>query len=91
MIYGRRQQIGQLTLITWLAYKKRGKMIITETVEKNGYAFTHNYSNENYKIRQMETGTIYGEAYDLTTKNYAYEETDEEILVLDEDVTNSIF
>ena len=34
------------------------------------------YSDEGYKIRQIETGIIYDEAIDLESKNYTYEETD---------------
>ena len=34
------------------------------------------YSDEGFKIRQIETGIIYDEAIDLESKNYTYEETD---------------
>lgn len=34
------------------------------------------YSDEGFKIRQIETDTLYDEAIDLESKNYTYEETD---------------
>ena len=37
------------------------------------------YSNENYKIKQLETGIIYDEAIDIENSNYTYEETSEKI------------
>lgn len=35
------------------------------------------YSDENYRIRQVETGSIFDEAIDVETSNYTYEETAE--------------
>ena len=37
------------------------------------------YSDENFKIKQIETGIIYDEAIDLESSNYTYIETDEKI------------
>ena len=37
------------------------------------------YSDENYKILQLETGYIYDEAIDIESANYTYEETNEKI------------
>ena len=37
------------------------------------------YSNQNLKIRQIETGIIYDEAVDVIPCRYTYEETDEPI------------
>ena len=37
------------------------------------------YSDEGYKIIQIETGNIYNEAIDVEDKNYIYQETDEKI------------
>ena len=37
------------------------------------------YSNENYKIKQLETGIIYDEAIDIENSNYTYEETSKKI------------
>ena len=34
------------------------------------------YSDEGFKIRQVETGIIYDEAIDIESKHYTYEETD---------------
>ena len=34
------------------------------------------YSDEGFKIKQIETGIIYDEAIDLESKHYTYEETD---------------
>lgn len=42
------------------------------------------YSDENYKIRQEETGNIYDEAIDIEDKNYIYTETEERIETLEE-------
>lgn len=45
---------------------------------KNGVKLTKTYSNNNYKIKQVETGIIYAEAYDIPNR-YTYVETDEKI------------
>ena len=37
------------------------------------------YSNQNFKIRQIETGIVYDEAVDVIPCRYTYEETDEQI------------
>ena len=37
------------------------------------------YSNEGYKILQVETGVIYDEAIDIETSNYTYQETEEKV------------
>ena len=34
------------------------------------------YSDEGYKIKQIETNAIYDEAIDVETSNYTYKETD---------------
>lgn len=34
------------------------------------------YSDEGYKIRQIETGSIYDDAIDVVPCRYTYEETD---------------
>jgi hypothetical protein len=43
----------------------------------DGVNLYRTYSDEQYKIRQIETGNIYDEAIDIETSNYTYEETDE--------------
>ena len=37
------------------------------------------YSDEGFKIRQIETGIIFDDALDLESANYTYEETEEKI------------
>ena len=49
-------------------------MIITELIE-DGNRVRH-YSDERYKIRQVETGIIYDDAVDYIPCIYTYEETD---------------
>ena len=46
---------------------------------KDGVKLYKTYSDENYKIRQIETGYIYDEAIDVESANYTYEETNEKI------------
>ena len=47
-------------------------MIKTEILENN---LIRHYSDENFKIRQIETNRIYDEAIDLMPCRYTYEET----------------
>ena len=42
---------------------------------KNGHVLIHTYSDINMKIRQIESGEIYDDAYDEPNV-YTYEETD---------------
>lgn len=52
-------------------------MLIQENyICKNGVVLTHTYSDNGYKIRQIETGDLYDEAYDIPNK-YTYEESEE--------------
>lgn len=37
------------------------------------------YSDEGYKIKQIETGFIYDEAIDVENAPYTYEETEEKV------------
>ena len=37
------------------------------------------YSDEGFKIRQVETGIIFDDALDLESASYTYEETEEKI------------
>lgn len=57
-------------------------MIQTELLE-NGERIKH-YSDENLKIRQIETGIVYDDAVDVLPCNYTYEETDEPIEINEE-------
>lgn len=45
----------------------------------DGVNLYRTYSDENYKIRQIQTGIIYDEAIDVEDSGYTYEETDEKI------------
>ena len=45
----------------------------------DGVKLYKTYSDENFKIRQIETGTIYEEAIDVENSGFTYEETDEKI------------
>lgn len=49
-------------------------MIIEEYIEDN--TRVRHYSDENFKIRQIETGIIYNDAVDVLPCKYSYEETD---------------
>jgi hypothetical protein len=47
---------------------------------KDGVNLYRTYSDEGFKIKQLETGNIYEEAIDIEDAIYTYEETDEKIL-----------
>ena len=49
-----------------------------EYICKNGVVLTHTWSDEDYYIEQVETGTIYADAYDIPN-TYTYKETDVKI------------
>ena len=51
-------------------------MIIKENVKINNVCFIYTYSDSQYIIKQVETGELYGEAYDLADLPKEYEETD---------------
>lgn len=46
---------------------------------KDGVNLYRTYSDEGFKIKQLETGNIYEEAIDIEDAIYTYEETDEKI------------
>lgn len=50
---------------------------------KDGVNLYKTYSDEGYRIKQVETGSIYDEAIDIETTSYTYQETDEKIAVDD--------
>ena len=56
-------------------------MIVKEfyKTRTDGVNLYKTYSNENYKILQVETGIIYDEAIDVEGANYTYKETEEKI------------
>ena len=53
-------------------------MIIQEILADNP-DLMRTYSDTGYKIRQIDTGIVYGEAIDLINTTHQYEETDEKI------------
>lgn len=61
-------------------------MIVREFYRQreDGVNLYRTYSDENYKIRQVETGVIYDEAIDVEGAEYTYEETEEKIEELEE-------
>lgn len=61
--------------------------ILTEYVE-NGERIRH-YSDQNFKIRQIETDILYDEAVDALPCRYTYEETDEPIETLNEEIEDT--
>ena len=54
-------------------------MIIEEIVTINNRKLRHIYSSSNKYIQQVETNTIYSEAYDTLKSNYHYIETEKEL------------
>lgn len=56
-------------------------MIVKEyyTTRKDGVNLHRTYSDNNFKIKQVETGIVYDEAIDIESSNYTYVETDEKI------------
>ena len=60
-----------------------------EYVCANGVILTYTYSDNNKKIRQIETGNIYDDAYDIPNR-YTYEETDIEsdLPIVEEPIDN---
>ena len=59
-------------------------MIVKEKVKINDTDFIYTYSDRQCLIKQVETGELYGEAYDLAELPKEYEETDIKI----DDVNN---
>lgn len=56
-------------------------MVIKEFFEQrdDGVNLFRTYSDENFRIRQIETGFVYDEAIDVESASFTYEETDEKI------------
>ena len=50
-------------------------MILKKNVKINGTDFIYTYSDSQYIIKQIETGELYAEAYDLAELPKEYEET----------------
>ena len=51
-------------------------MIKQEEVILGGNTFLHTYSDSNFYIEQIETGSIYDETYDVIPCRFTYCETD---------------
>lgn len=45
----------------------------------DGVNLYRTYSDEQYKIKQLETGNVYDDAIDVENAPYTYEETEEKI------------
>lgn len=56
-------------------------MIVKEfyLTREDGVNLYRTYSDENYKIRQVETNIVYDEAIDVENAEYTYKETEEKI------------
>ena len=61
-------------------------MIVREfyKTREDGVNLYRTYSDENYKIRQIKTDTVYDEAIDVEGAEYTYEETEEKIDIPEE-------
>lgn len=57
-------------------------MIVIEMLDQevNGKKLKKTYSNEDFLIRQEQTGYIYESAIDIEDSQYTYVETDEKII-----------
>ena len=51
-------------------------MIVKEKVKINDVDFIYTYSDGQYLIKQIETGELYSDAYDLAELPKEYDETD---------------
>ena len=51
---------------------------------EDGVNLYKTYSDEGYKIRQIQTGAVYDEAIDVENAPYTYAETDEKVVVVEE-------
>lgn len=60
---------------------------------KDGVNLYRTYSDEGYRIKQIETGNVYDEAIDIENASYNYEETEDKIesnLATEEDYLNAL-
>lgn len=51
-------------------------MLIQEVITINDIQLKHTYSSSNKYIKQVETGAIYDQAYDLPSRDFTYIETE---------------
>ena len=56
-------------------------MLKQEKITINNKELLHTYSDNNKYILQVETNSIYDEAYDVIPCKYTYKETKEEIVI----------
>ena len=59
-------------------------MIKQERVKIGDRELLHTYSDSNKYILQVKTSNIYNEAYDVIPCKYTYTETEEEIIIKEE-------
>lgn len=61
-------------------------MIMTEfyKVRNDGVSLFRTYSDQDFKIRQVDTGNIYDEAIDVYDSEHVYEETNEKVVRIEE-------
>lgn len=61
-------------------------MIVREfyRIREDGASLFKTYSNDGFKIQQVDTNEIYNEAIDIETANFEYIETQEKIENIDE-------
>ena len=59
-----------------------------KTRRKDGVKLYRTYSDENYKIKQIETGFIFDEAIDVEDAPFTYEET-EELIEVEENIDDN--
>lgn len=57
--------------------------IMSEKKKVGKTYFMHTFSDDNKRIKQVETGRVFDEAWDKTGAKYTYEETDEDIITDD--------
>ena len=53
---------------------------------EDGVNLYRTYSDEGYKIKQVQTGAIYDEAIDVENTKYTYIETEEKIKAVEETI-----
>lgn len=53
---------------------------------EDGVNLYRTYSDEGYKIKQVQTGAIYDEAIDVEGTKYTYVETEEKIKAVEETI-----
>lgn len=61
-------------------------MVIKEfyKTRNDGVNLYRNYSDENFKIKQEQTGIVYDEAIDVEDAQYTYVETNEKVEIEEE-------